>query len=139
MVKFMGRRVPKKTVITAMCCIITLLITCVFCICYLALTKQKVDNTVHITVEIVYADSSIQEFKIDSTGSSLEDALIDKGLIDSSEQGADSYKVVDGVAAENGAIWQVLVDGEATDLKFADINISNGDRYQIVYTKENKK
>lgn len=130
----MGKRVPKKTVTTAMCCIIAILVTCIFCICYLAITKIKVENTVHITVEVVYADSSIQEFKIGSTSSSLEDALLDEGLIESSEQATGTYTVVDGVVAENGATWQILIDGEATNLKPADIEISNGDCYQIVYT-----
>ena len=133
-VNFMGKRVPKKTATIAMCCIITILITCIFCICYLALTKFNAQNTTHITVEIVYADSSIQEFKIDSAGATLEEALLDEGLIESSEQQTGVYTVIDGVVAENGATWQILIDGEATDSKLADIQISNGDRYQIVYT-----
>lgn len=139
MIKIMGRKVEQKSVITAISCLIVILITCIFCICYLALSKKKADDMINISVELYYADASTQEFKISTAKTTLEQALIDEGLISSGTEVDGVYSTFDDVTAENGAVWEILVDGEETDLKISDIGISNGDRYQIIYTNNKEK
>ena len=98
--------------------------------------SQASAETVSITV--VYADESTEEFELSCEHSTLADALVAEGLISQEEADAGFVTSVNGVFADFDAeeAWWRVADAEGRDaLKGIDaIDTADADGYSFIYT-----
>ena len=98
--------------------------------------SQASAETVSITV--VYADESTEEFELSCEYSTLADALVAEGLISQEEADAGFVTTVNGVFADFDAeeAWWRVADAEGRDaLKGIDaIDTADADGYSFIYT-----
>ena len=113
--------------------------------CFAGCQAKKADNKdgassiqsveVSITVDIV-KDGNTKTLNIKTDEKYLANALVDEGIIEYREDGF--YTTVDGVTADyskDGAWWCVTKSGEMTMVGMNELELSNGDKYEITYTK----
>ena len=103
--------------------------------------KEEVKNegTVSITVEIVDNESKSTEYTITTDTGTLWGALEHEGLAegDDSEYGIMIH-TVNGLRADynlDGAYWALYKDGEYLSTGAESTVISDGEHYELVYTK----
>ena len=113
--------------------------------CFAGCQAKKADNKdgasstqsveVSITVDIV-KDGETKNLIIRTDEKYLANALAEAGVIEYREDGF--YTTVDGVTADynkDGAWWCVTKSGEMTMVGMNELELSNGDKYEITYTK----
>ena len=98
-----------------------------------ASSSQSVE--VSITVDIV-KDGETKNLIIQTDEKYLANALAEAGVIEYREDGF--YTTVNGITADynkDGAWWCVTKSGEMTMVGMNELELSNGDKYEITYTK----
>lgn len=101
--------------------------------------EGKTEGTVTITVEIVDDMGKSTEYTISTDTGTLWGALEQEGLAqgDDSEYGIMIH-TVNGLRADytlDGAYWALYKDGEYLSTGAESTNISDGEHYELVYTK----
>ena len=92
-------------------------------------------QTVSVTVEIVY-DGGNKTLNLETQKKYLADALVEAGVIEYNADGL--YTTVNGITADfnaDGAWWCVTKGGEMTMVGMNELVLTNGDKYEITYTK----
>ena len=90
-----------------------------------------------ISVTIVYEDKSDKTIEIATKAEYLAEALFEKGLIKEDEYKSGFYTYIDGVRAdynEDKAWWCVTKGGEMTTKGMNDLEIKDGDSFEITHT-----
>lgn len=91
-----------------------------------------------ISVEVVAEDKSVT-FTIHSSKDTLKDALDEYNLVDGEEGAYGLYvKKVNGITADydkNQCYWGFYKNDESMNTGVDSVEIADGDRYKIVYTK----
>ena len=113
--------------------------------CFAGCQAKKADNKdgasstqgveVSITVDIV-KDGETKNLIILTDEKYLANALAEAGVIEYKEDGL--YTTVNGITADynkDGAWWCVTKSGEMTMVGMNELELSNGDKYEITYTK----
>lgn len=131
----------KITKITSLVLALLLVVTC-FVGCA---AKNNGDNndgsssvetvTVSITVDIV-KDGNTKTLIIETDEKYLANALAEGGVIEYTKDGL--YTTVDGITADynkDGAWWCVTKSGEMTMVGMNELELKDGDKYEITYTK----
>ncbi len=131
----------KITKITALLLALLLVVVC-FAGCAV---KNKDDNadgssavetvSVSIMVDIV-KDGKTKTLIIETDEKYLANALADGGVIEYTKDGL--YTTVDGITADynkDGAWWCVTKSGEMTMVGMNELELKDGDKYEITYTK----
>lgn len=91
--------------------------------------------TVSITVDIV-KDGKTKTKNITTDEKYLANALADEGIVEYTKDGL--YTTVDGITADfnkDGAWWCVTKSGEMTMVGMNELELADGDKYEITYTK----
>ncbi|MBR5011411.1 MAG: DUF4430 domain-containing protein [Clostridia bacterium] len=118
-----------------------LLVIACFASCQAKKTDDKGDvssvqgEEISITVDIV-KDGKTKNLIIKTDEKYLANALAEAGVIEYTEDGL--YTTVDGITADynkDGAWWCVTKSGEMTTKGMNDLELKNGDKYEITYTK----
>ena len=118
-----------------------LVVVACFAGCQAKKTNNKDDASsvqsveVSITVDIV-KDGKTKNFIIKTDEKYLANALAEAGVIEYREDGF--YTTVNGITADynkDGAWWCVTKSGEMTMKGMNDLELKNGDKYEITYTK----
>ena len=131
-------KITKK--ILALVMALLVVVTC-FAGCQAKKTNNKDDVSsvqsveVSITVDIV-KDGETKTLNIKTDEKYLANALADEGVIEYREDGF--YTTVNGITADynkDGAWWCVTKSGEMTTKGMNDLELKNGDKYEITYTK----
>ncbi len=96
------------------------------------------DGETTIEVEVKAGDEAVT-FTLNTNKATLGDALSEHGLIEGDEGAFGLYvKRVNGILADydvNGAYWALYKDGEASLVGVDGTAISDGEHYELVYTK----
>lgn len=131
-------KITKK--ILALVMALLVVVTC-FAGCQAKKTNNKDDASsvqsveVSITVDIV-KDGETKNLIIKTDEKYLANALAEAGVIEYREDGF--YTTVNGITADynkDGAWWCVTKSGEMTTKGMNDLELKNGDKYEITYTK----
>lgn len=118
-----------------------LVVVACFAGCQAKKTNDKDDASsvqsveVSITVDIV-KDGETKNLIIQTDEKYLANALAEAGVIEYKEDGF--YTTVNGITADynkDGAWWCVTKSGEMTMVGMNELELSNGDKYEIIYTK----
>ena len=91
--------------------------------------------TVTVTVDIV-KDGDTKTVTLETDEKYLANALADEGIITYDEGGF--YTTVNGITADynaDGAWWCVTKSGEMTMVGMNELELADGDKYEITYTK----
>lgn len=101
--------------------------------------QEKNEGSVTITVEIVDNEGTSTEYTISTDTGTLWEALEQEGLAqgDDSEYGIMIH-TVNGLRADytlDGAYWALYKDGEYLSTGAESTKISDGEHYELVYTK----
>ena len=97
-------------------------------------------DSVTVTVEVVDNEEKSKEYTISlPAGSTLWDALEKEKLAEASDSEYGKYiHTVNGLRADydaDGAYWALQQDGELMMTGASDTVISDGDHYELIYTK----
>ena len=131
-------KITKK--ILALVMVLLVVVAC-FAGCQAKKTNNKDDASsvqsveVSITVDIV-KDGETKNLIIKTDEKYLANALAEAGVIEYREDGF--YTTVNGITADynkDGAWWCVTKSGEMTTKGMNDLELKNGDKYEITYTK----
>lgn len=98
-------------------------------------SSQAEAQTVSVTVEIVH-DGGNKTLNLETEKKYLADALVEAGVIEYSADGF--YTTVNGITADysaDGAWWCVTKGGEMTMVGMNELELADGDKYEITYTK----
>ncbi len=90
---------------------------------------------VTVTVDIV-KDGDTKTVTLETDEKYLANALADEGIITYDEGGF--YTTVNGITADydaDGAWWCVTKSGEMTMVGMNELELADGDKYEITYTK----
>lgn len=118
-----------------------LVVVACFAGCQAKKTNDKGDASsvqsveVSITVDIV-KDGETKNLNIKTDEKYLANALAEAGVIEYREDGF--YTTVNGITADynkDGAWWCVTKSGEMTMVGMNELELANGDKYEITYTK----
>ena len=104
------------------------------------MTKQK--NEVPkgdkvISVTIINKDKTQKLFKISTTSKTLGGALLQRNLITAEEYKTGNYTFINGIRADSeldGGYWRFTKSGEIINITINDVNIKDGDCFEITYT-----
>lgn len=129
----------KKTVAVVLA-VLLLLIAAVFTGCNQkndasAGSSQSQTQTVSVTVEIVH-ESGNKTLNLKTEKKYLADALVEAGVIEYSADGF--YTTVNGITADysaDGSWWCVTKGGAQTLVGMNELELADGDKYEITYTK----
>ena len=91
---------------------------------------------ISITVDIVDNKGETTTLNIKTTETYLADALVDEDIIEYASDGL--YTTVNGITADynvDGSWWCVTKDGTMTTEGMNDLELKDGDKYEITYTK----
>lgn len=90
----------------------------------------------NITVSVTFADKTEKEYKIETDGETLADALLDEKIIE--EKASDGlYTVIAGERADytkDKSWWCVTKEGKQTNVGINDLKIADGDNFEITNT-----
>jgi len=93
---------------------------------------------VTVTIDVTAGDKTVV-FTVNTNAKTLGDALTENKLVSGDNGAYGLYiKSVNGIEADydkNGAYWSVTKDGEYLSSGVDSINISDGDHYELTYTK----
>ena len=117
-----------------------LVVVACFAGCQAKKTNNKDDAssqsaTVSITVDIV-KDGKTKTLIIETDEKYLANALADEGIVEYTKDGL--YTNIDGITADfnkDGAWWCVTKSGEMTMVGMNELELADGDKYEITYTK----
>ena len=82
-------------------------------------------------------DGKVKEYTVSTSEKYLADALIAEGILNADEKASGLYTSIDGVVAswdDDNAWWMITKDGEMTSKGMNELPVSEGDRYEAVYT-----
>lgn len=100
---------------------------------------SQTDAKISITVEVKGPDEKTETFTISTDADNLGDALVNEGLVQGEESEYGLYiKTVNGITADydtDGSYWALYKGGEYLTTGADSTPISNGDSFEIVYTK----
>lgn len=105
-----------------------------------ALSTGDTENYAYnITVDVVGSDGRVTTFNIKTNAETLRGALDQENLVQGEEGPYGLYiKTVNGETADydkDGAYWAVYEGDQAAMTGVEGIKLTNGGRYQLVYTK----
>lgn len=110
-------------------------------LCYFKFRPQPAQGQKKITVEVVYEDSSAENFAIDTDAEYLEQALEDgqELIVEGrrTRQFGLMIETVNGVTAsydKNQAYWAIELEGEPCNYGASQQPVQDGDHYRLVYT-----
>ena len=118
-----------------------LIVVACFAGCQAKNTNDKGDASsvqgeeISITVDIV-KDGKTKTLIIETDEKYLANALAEGGVIKYAKDGL--YTTVDGITADfnkDGAWWCVTKSGEMLMVGMNDVELNDGDKYEITYTK----
>ena len=98
-------------------------------------SSQSQTQTVSVTVEIVH-ESGNKTLNLKTEKKYLADALVEAGVIEYSADGF--YTTVNGITADysaDGSWWCVTKGGAQTLAGMNELELADGDKYEITYTK----
>lgn len=108
---------------------------------YQSFGPQATAGTKHLTIDVVYEDSSMDTYPVTTDAEYLEEALeeIEELTVDGSrtEQFGLMILSVNGIRAEytkDHAYWAVLLNGEPSSYGISGQPVQDGEHYQLVYT-----
>lgn len=111
------------------------------CVAYFAFRDKATTGTKEITIEVVNSMEETTSYEVKTDAKYLSQAMEDAKDLEFSGQ-EDQYGMmlttVNGETAdynENGAYWCIMVNGEYGNYGIDQQPVTNGDVYQIVYTK----
>ena len=94
------------------------------------------DNTISVTVEIVDDKGEKTTLSLETEKTTLAEALVEEGIIEYAADGF--YTTVNGITADyskDGAWWCVTKGGTTTTAGMNTLKLSDGDCFEITYTK----
>lgn len=102
--------------------------------------SEEIKGTITITVSVVNSAGETSEFVIETEAENLRGALEQENLIEGDESEFGLYvKYVNGERADydldGGAYWSFTKDGELLFTGVDNTPISDGDHFEITYTK----
>ncbi|MDD6342164.1 MAG: DUF4430 domain-containing protein [Eubacteriales bacterium] len=122
------------------------LVICLGIVCACSPKTENTPSTTEQTTEIakvtfVFAvtgkDGKVKEYTVSTSEKYLADALIAEGILNADEKASGLYTSIDGVVAswdDDNAWWMITKDGEMTSKGMNELPVSEGDRYEAVYT-----
>ncbi len=100
-------------------------------------TKDNVQiGTKNITIQLVDQDGKTEEYKLSTNAEYLQGAMNDSKIEYETADGM--VMVVNGLRADyvlDGAYWCFYVNGTMCNFGIADQPVSDGDSFEIVYTR----
>ena len=119
----------------------------VFCACsknnepttpsFSAVLPSDTEKKVVFVFTVTDKDGKKDDHIIRTSEKYLADALIEEGLLNADEKASGLYTVIGGIVAswdDENAWWKILKDGEMTDVGMNELPVSDGARYEAVYT-----
>ena len=100
-------------------------------------SSAMISNTKSITVKIIDKDKNETPIEISTSAKTLGDALYEKELVTEEEYKSGYYTVINGISADynkDGAWWCITQDGQMTTKGANDLEIKDGDKFEITYT-----
>ena len=99
---------------------------------------EPATEAVRITVEVVHADESTNEYTYITEADMLGTVLLDEGLVEGyeGEYGLviESVEGEQAIYEEDGAYWSLLIDGEYAQTGADSTPVEEGTVYSLVYT-----
>ena len=96
----------------------------------------KTQDPVQVTLEILDKGGVSTEFTLDTTKTTLGDALLEAGYVSAEEHKGGLYTAVCGFEADwsaDEAWWQFSKDGEILSIGMNDAKLADGDHYELTY------
>lgn len=96
----------------------------------------ETDKKISVTVEIVDDKGEKTVLSLETRKTTLADALVEEGIIEYAADGL--YTTVNGITADyskDGAWWCVTKGGVMTTEGMNTLKLSDGDSFEITYTK----
>ena len=101
--------------------------------------SSSTPTEITITVTVIDDKKDSDSFKITTKADNLGDALLESGRVKGDMDTFGLYiKEVDGLRADfelDGAYWSVSKDGKMLVTGASDTPISDGDKFELTYTK----
>ncbi len=113
---------------------------CIVCLLAGMLTgcAKTQGDPVTITFTVIGPDGTGEDYTLETTMTTLGDALFEAELTTASEHSGDGlYTTFAGIEAnwdEDEAWWLISKDGEALTEGIDDIKLTDGDHYEATYT-----
>ena len=118
------------------CCIL-----CCLCLAAVLLTAcgggQAKGETKTVTLCVIHKDGSEKEVDVETGAKTLENVLKESGIVEGRTRSFGYYiETADGerVDEDNEEWWKLAVDGEALPTAASYTEVSDGDRYELIFT-----
>lgn len=114
----------------------------VFAVGYFALKPQTQKGNKNITIEVINSAEESMVYNVNTDAEFLGDAFKDaEGLEIKGEQGQYGLMITsvngeEAIFEDTGAYWSIKVNGEYGMYGADSQPIADGDKYQLVYTKD---
>ena len=119
----------RRSLILAMLCLIALLAS--------GCKGKTTDGEKTITLCVIHKDGTENEIEVKSAATHLEDVLKESGVVEGRMRSFGFYiETADGekVNEDNEEWWQLAVDGEPLPTAASYTKVSDGDRYELIFT-----
>lgn len=120
----------KTTVIAAIVLVVLLVAAS---LCWNTFKPESVDGVKNITVDVVHGDGSVNTFEIETEQEHLYDALAEKGIVGTLDNGY--FTELDGEVAvtEEEQWWGYTKSGEYVSYGVGECVIEDGDHYEFTF------
>ena len=102
--------------------------------------KPKTDENKgikNIEVTVVYKDKTEEKREYETKATTLAQALLENYVVTEEEFKSQFYTVINGVKADynvDKSWWTIYEDGEMCQVGMNQLEIEDGDKFEIVYT-----
>lgn len=104
---------------------------------YFATRPETQDSSKTITVTVVHGDGTSREFTCRTDAEYLAQAMLEQGILLSTEGADGMYNTIDGETAswaENQSYWALYIGEKYAMTGAQDTPVSDGDTFKWVYT-----